>query len=93
MLTDAEADALARDIIPAAIEYIVGSETTPPFSDVRTTSTGEPLLVYTAKAEGYGAFTLEYEPLEAVKIIRVCEGYYDTFQVNAPDPVTGSRDG
>src|SRR5947209_8114229 len=88
MLTDAELDALARDVVTETISYLNRSGN-PPFSAVRKTDAGDPLIVY---ADGSGVFTSEYSPLNLVKkIIRVCERYYDVFEVNAKDTNTGEQ--
>ncbi len=93
-MTDAEIDALARDIVTQTIAYLEGSGT-PPFSEVRKTNAGDPLIVYKERAAQfaeYGEFTVEFAPLEPVKrIVRKCGAYYDSFKVNATDPTTGKQ--
>jgi ribonuclease HII len=79
-MTDAEIDALARELLTEAIHNIFGWN--PEFfSEVLRLPDGELIPVYSARSEeGYGMFLCELRPLEAIKTIIVeSEKIYDEF--------------
>lgn len=82
MLTDAEVDSLAREILTEVIAEI-NDWNGPPFEDIEETEDGEPIPIFGATSEeGYGSFRCEYMPLAAVKKIVVeCERIFDNFTV------------
>ncbi len=89
-MTDAEVDALAKEVIATIIDELRGWDKSP-LHEVRETSDGELVPVYGAMSEeGYGAFLCEFMPLGAVKrIITECEGIFDRFTVEIVDTKTG----
>lgn len=79
-MTDAEIDALARELLTETVRdiFVWNPEF---FSDVVRLPDGELIPVYGAKSEeGYGMFLCELRPLEAIKTIIVeCNKIYDAF--------------
>src|SRR2546421_120053 len=80
-MTDAEIDALARDILTGTIDEVRSWEPQY-FHEIHQMKDGELIPVYAATSpDGYGSFRCEYMPLETIKtLIRECEKAYDDFE-------------
>ncbi|MBC8028884.1 MAG: hypothetical protein H7Z16_02130 [Pyrinomonadaceae bacterium] len=78
MLTDAEVDVLAKELLNETIDQVL-SWNADYFYEVYETHEGESVPVYGAtSAEGYGSFLCEFMPLATVKkIIRESERIFD----------------
>src|SRR5437763_1885002 len=79
-MTDAEIDALARELLTDAIQQAFGWNPNF-FNEVLRLPDGELIPVYAGKSEeGYGSFLCEFKPLAAIKTIIVeSEKIYDDF--------------
>jgi hypothetical protein len=90
MLTDAEVEFLARNILIKIVAEI-NDWNGPPFDDVEETEDGELIPIYGGTStEGYGSFRCEYMPLAAVKKIVVeCERVFDEFTITLTDSLSG----
>jgi hypothetical protein len=90
-MTDAEIDALAREILAKTISTLQTWNGPRVMSDVESGNDGELFPTYEGTSEkGYGSFLVTYMPLAAVKkIIVECEKLHDTFTVEITDKQTG----
>lgn len=90
MLTDAEIESLAKEILDETMTKFESVDSSPVYES-QALEDGEWLVVYAAESrEGYGTFLFEYSPLEAVKkIVRECDQLFDSFSVTITNPSTG----
>lgn len=84
MFTDAEIDALARDILTRVLKDF-GDQLPPNLFQVIQAENGEQVAIYAdTSLGGDGSFAFQYMPIDpAKKILKHCERVYDDFLANS----------
>ncbi len=90
-MTDAEIDALARELLAQSIKFVQAIDGATVISEIGEFSEGHIGPIYEGiSPDGYGRFLFAFDPREAVKqIIVECERLNDTLELELTDAKTG----
>jgi hypothetical protein len=90
MLSDAEIETLAKEILTQIVTQIESWDSTY-FHEVQETESGELVPVFAGTSEeGFGSYICKFMPFASIKtIIRECERIFDRFTITIKDKQTG----